>query len=53
MIVNELFSLRFPLTLYTLCNVYRLEIAVFEGVGHFDAKIQVEADIPYQPFVHG
>ena len=33
--------------------VYRLEITVFEGVGNFGRKFQVEEDIPHQPFVHG
>ena len=32
---------------------YRLEIAVFEGVGHFGVNFQVEGDIPHEPSVHG
>ena len=48
LVITELFSLRFPLTLYA---VYRLEIAVFEGVGNFGPKFPLEGDIPHQPFV--
>ena len=33
-------------------NEYRLEIAVFEGVGHFGPKFQAEGDIPFEQFVH-
>jgi len=34
---------------------YQLEVAIFEGVGHFGPKFQVEGDIPHQLglFVHG
>jgi len=32
---------------------YRLEVAVFEGVGHFDPIFHVEGDVPHKPFVHG
>ena len=32
---------------------YRLKVTVFEGVGHFGPKFQVEGDVPHQPFVHG
>ena len=47
MVITELFR-------YVSADAeYRLEIAVFEGVGNFGRKCQVEGDIPYQPFVHG
>ena len=32
---------------------YRLEIAVYEVMGHFGPKFQIEGDIPHEPFVHG
>jgi len=32
---------------------YRLEVAFFDGVGHFGPIFQVEGDVPHQPFVHG
>ena len=31
---------------------YRLEVAVFEGVGQFGSNFRVEGDVPHQPFVH-
>ena len=32
---------------------HSVEVAVFEGVGHFGPKFQVEGDVPQQPFVYG
>jgi len=33
-------------------HIYRLEVAVFEGVGHFGPIFQVEGDVPHQQCVH-
>ena len=30
-----------------------MEIALFEGAGHFCPKFQVEGDIAHEPFLHG
>ena len=32
---------------------YRLQVAVFKGVGHSDPIFQTEGNVPHQPFVHG
>jgi len=29
-----------------------MEVAVFEEVGYFGPKFQVEGNVPHQPFVH-
>jgi len=42
LVIIELFFAR----CYGATSEYRLEVAVFEGVGHFNSKFQVEVDIP-------
>ena len=44
LVITELFSLRGYGSGAT--SEYRLEVAVFEGVGNFRRKFQVEGDVP-------
>ena len=61
-LIRKIVGSRLPISdklLFASCNVrgatseYRLEVAIFEGVGHFVPKFHIEEDVPHQPCVHG